>query len=129
MCEVVLSEQQHRVLDFDRVTTMPAFVAAAAMRAAVVKSRRATSSRRLTFKRIQSSMQGMSKASNIMTRRCVLKWKFVKNEKRGIEGATRLRLVLQGFVDFKVSAWKLSQGWRGGQVRDYSQALQRARSN
>eukprot|EP00959_Pyramimonas_sp_CCMP1952_P359491 7527683-Pyramimonas_sp.AAC.1 len=37
MSKVVLSEQQHRILDADRVTTMRVYVAAAANRAAVVK--------------------------------------------------------------------------------------------
>eukprot|EP00959_Pyramimonas_sp_CCMP1952_P008018 167863-Pyramimonas_sp.AAC.1 len=37
MTEIVLSDQRHRVLDFDRVTTMRAYVTAAAKRAAVVK--------------------------------------------------------------------------------------------
>eukprot|EP00959_Pyramimonas_sp_CCMP1952_P129949 2717657-Pyramimonas_sp.AAC.1 len=34
---VVLSEQQHRIFDFDRVTTMRVYVTAAAKRTAVVK--------------------------------------------------------------------------------------------
>eukprot|EP00959_Pyramimonas_sp_CCMP1952_P156895 3280988-Pyramimonas_sp.AAC.1 len=37
MSKVVLSEQQHRILDADRVTTVRVYVAAAAKRAAVVK--------------------------------------------------------------------------------------------
>eukprot|EP00959_Pyramimonas_sp_CCMP1952_P421818 8836809-Pyramimonas_sp.AAC.1 len=37
MSRVVLSEQQHRMLYFDRVATMRGYVAAAARRAAVVK--------------------------------------------------------------------------------------------
>eukprot|EP00959_Pyramimonas_sp_CCMP1952_P311227 6513353-Pyramimonas_sp.AAC.1 len=37
MSKVVLSEQQHRRLDADRVTAMRVYVATAAMRAVVVK--------------------------------------------------------------------------------------------
>eukprot|EP00959_Pyramimonas_sp_CCMP1952_P032351 679116-Pyramimonas_sp.AAC.1 len=37
MSKVVISEQRHRIFDFDRVTTMRVYVTAAASRAAVVK--------------------------------------------------------------------------------------------
>eukprot|EP00959_Pyramimonas_sp_CCMP1952_P002792 57528-Pyramimonas_sp.AAC.2 len=46
-------------------------------------------------------MQGIAKASNIMTSRYACKWKFVKNEKGEMERTIRLRLVLRGFMDLE----------------------------
>eukprot|EP00959_Pyramimonas_sp_CCMP1952_P120854 2526949-Pyramimonas_sp.AAC.1 len=96
MSKVVLSDQQHRILNFDRVTTTRVYVTAAAKRAAVVKdddllakadiqanpvkvSKARCTELKTWFDSECFEMPDIPPASNIMTSRYVYKWKFVKN--------------------------------------------------
>ena len=118
MSKVVLSEQQHKLLDVERVTTLRVYVSAAAKRAVVVKEDDLLTKADIQANPVKVSkalytelktwldnkcfkMQEISKSSNIMTSRFVYKWKFVKNEKGEMERTIRLRLVLRGFMDLE----------------------------
>eukprot|EP00959_Pyramimonas_sp_CCMP1952_P224749 4699592-Pyramimonas_sp.AAC.1 len=134
MSKVVLSEQQHMLLDASRVTTVRVYITAAAKRAVVVEE-----DDLLTEADVQANpeniskvfltelktwldnkwfqMQDIAKASNIMTSRYVYTLKFAKNEKGEIERAIRFLLVLRDFMDleafdvetFSGTAWRSRQ--------------------
>eukprot|EP00959_Pyramimonas_sp_CCMP1952_P303545 6352173-Pyramimonas_sp.AAC.1 len=97
MSKVVLSEQQHMLLDADRVTTMRVYVTAAAKRAVVVKEddllaksdvqanpekilKALFTELKTRFDNKCYQMQEVAKASNITVSRYVYKSKFVKDE-------------------------------------------------
>eukprot|EP00959_Pyramimonas_sp_CCMP1952_P121195 2533964-Pyramimonas_sp.AAC.1 len=118
MSKLVLSEQQHVILDADRVTTMRVCVAAAAKRAVVVKeddllakgdiqanpdkeSKALYTELNAWFDNECFNMQDIAKVSNLMPSRYVYTWKFVKNEKGEMERSIGLRLVLRGFMDLE----------------------------
>eukprot|EP00959_Pyramimonas_sp_CCMP1952_P190031 3975623-Pyramimonas_sp.AAC.1 len=72
------------------------------------------------------NMQDRPKASHIMSSTYALKRVFVKSEKDQMEQTIGLRLVLRGSCTPKFSTPQLSQERRGGRVRDYPRARQRA---
>ena len=118
VAKTVLTEQQHRLLTDDRVTTMRVYVTAAAKRAVVVKEddlltkadiqANPVKVSQALYKELKTwfdnkcfTIQDISKASNIMTSRYVYKCKFDKNDTVVMERTIRLRLVLRGFWDFQ----------------------------
>eukprot|EP00959_Pyramimonas_sp_CCMP1952_P459526 9478381-Pyramimonas_sp.AAC.1 len=124
MSTVVLSGQQHRILDTSRVTTMRVYVTAAAKRAVAVKeddllamgdaqanpeevSRAIYTELTTWFDKKPFNMQGICKASSSMTSKYVRTWKFVKNENGEMGRTIRLRLVLRGFKDLAACRGKL----------------------
>eukprot|EP00959_Pyramimonas_sp_CCMP1952_P066697 1392471-Pyramimonas_sp.AAC.1 len=105
---VVLSEQQRSMLDFDRVTTMRVYAAAAANQASVVKEgdllakadiqANPVKASKALYTELETSLdnkcfkvQDISKASDIVTSRCGCTWKFVKKEKGEMERTAALR--------------------------------------
>eukprot|EP00959_Pyramimonas_sp_CCMP1952_P367402 7695250-Pyramimonas_sp.AAC.1 len=99
MSDAVLSEQQHRILDFDRAATMRVDATVAAKRVAVVKEDHLLTKADIQTLPVKASkapytepktwfgnkcfnIQDTSKASSITISRYVYEWKFVKNEKR-----------------------------------------------
>eukprot|EP00959_Pyramimonas_sp_CCMP1952_P403190 8447836-Pyramimonas_sp.AAC.1 len=106
------------ILDVDRVTTVRVYATAVAKRALAVKeydllaradiqanpdrvSKAPYTELKTWFDNKCFKMQEIARASNIITSRCVYKWKFVKNEKGDMERTIRLRRVLRGFMDLE----------------------------
>eukprot|EP00959_Pyramimonas_sp_CCMP1952_P105928 2214756-Pyramimonas_sp.AAC.1 len=131
---VALPEQQHRIFEADRVTTMRVYIAAAAKRAAIVKgddllaksdtqanpdkvSKAPYTELKTWFGNKCFNIQDVSKASSIMTSRYVYTWKSAKNEMGEMERAIRVRLALRGSMGleafgaeaFSGAALRLSQ--------------------
>ena len=118
VAKTVLTEQQHRLLTDDRVSTMRVYVTAAAKRAVVVKEddlltkadvqANPVKVSQALYKELKTwfdnkcfTIQDINKASNIMTSRYVYTWEFVKDDKGVMERTMRLRLVLRGFMDLQ----------------------------
>eukprot|EP00959_Pyramimonas_sp_CCMP1952_P119299 2494041-Pyramimonas_sp.AAC.1 len=106
MSKVVLSEQQHMILDADRAATMRVSVTAAAKRAGIVKGddllakadiqantekvpKALYTELKTRFDNKSFKLQDASKASNITTSRHAYTWKFMKNEKGEMERTIR----------------------------------------
>eukprot|EP00959_Pyramimonas_sp_CCMP1952_P085768 1794024-Pyramimonas_sp.AAC.1 len=118
MPKVVASEQQRRILDFDRSTTMRVYATAADKRAVVVKeddlltepdiqvnpvkaSKALYTEHKTWFDKACFKVRDISNMSNIMTSMRANKRKFVKVEKGEMKRTNGLRPVLWGFVDLE----------------------------